>query len=392
MHQTETAITESPHGQEIHKIFGLHGLLQEEAAKRKEPDACEAYLCLALCAFETYASGLCIDSVTIKSAKKLHCINRNYYHAFAAVENEVIVHRIAEGRGPMRIDVSLAESFCRISRRKIQRAIALGAVRLHGRRVEADEIVHGGESLEILWPQEEVGAPAAEARRGKIEIIYEDEWLIAVDKPAGEVVHPAKNFYGQSTVEAVLDYCNGKLSNCGEVHRPGVVHRLDKDTTGVLLFAKTNEAHADLARQFASRSIDKVYDAVAHGIPPKLSGVIGGSIGRDCRRRTRMAVVQNGGRDSLTEWKAVPCHQRNFSHFTAMPHSGRMHQIRVHLSSIGHPILGDTLYGCPPTAVQVGRIMLHAGSLTFTHPRSGSRLTVNAQMAEDMAALLRGKL
>ena len=303
-----------------------------------------------------------------------------------------IIHRIAmDDRAPARLDVALARNFPALSRRKIQRAIALGAVRMDGKPLEADELICGGEVLEISWPEEASceSSVVAEARQGKLKIIYEDALLIAVDKAAGEVVHPAENFSGPSTVEAVLNHCGGRLSSCGGGHRPGVVHRLDRDTTGVLLFAKNNGAHRNLVEQFASRSIVKIYDALTHGISRVYSGIVDGSIARDCRRRTRMAVVAKGGREAATEWSATTYAEKKFSHFIAKPREGRMHQIRVHLSSIGHPILGDWRYGCPKTAVEVDRIMLHARSITFSHPASGDLLTLEAQMAEDMAAILR---
>ncbi|MDR2667888.1 MAG: RluA family pseudouridine synthase [Puniceicoccales bacterium] len=299
------------------------------------------------------------------------------------------IYRIDVDGGPARLDVALAKNFPMYSRSKIQRTIALGAVSIGGRILDADEIVRGGEILEIFWPEslceEQI---TAEARPGKLKVIYEDEWLIAVDKPAGEVVHPAENFSGFATVEAVLNHCGGKLSSCGESHRPGVVHRLDRDTTGVLLFAKTNAAHVSLAEQFASRSVVKIYEALSHGIPRKFSGIVTGSIARDRRNRTRMAVVAGGGRDAATEWSAIAHGERNFSHFTARPHGGRMHQIRVHLASIGHPILGDLRYGCPRTALHVDRIMLHARSITFRHPALGTVLTLEAPLADDMVDVL----
>ncbi|MDR1435707.1 MAG: RluA family pseudouridine synthase [Puniceicoccales bacterium] len=289
----------------------------------------------------------------------------------------------------MRIDLFLARNFPNRSRRTIQSAISAGSVFIGDRRAESDFSVRGGEVLRIAWQGQKCGGNFKETkqREGDLRILYEDDHVIGVYKRAGEVVHPAENFYGPSTVSAVLRHCGGKLSTCGEGHRPGVVHRLDRDTTGVLLFAKTNSAHESLAGQFFSRAVRKGYEALACGTLRKLSGIVRGAIGRDKRRRTRMAIVQ-GGRDAETAWSAKSIPGKAFSHFMINPRSGRMHQIRVHMASIGHPVLGDWTYGCPPLPFHVERTMLHAKYIVFSHPQSGLSIRVEAPLADDMADLL----
>jgi 23S rRNA pseudouridine1911/1915/1917 synthase len=215
-------------------------------------------------------------------------------------------------------------------------------------------------------------------------ILYEDDQLVAINKPAGEIVHSTARSSGPTLAGALLAHTGGVLSRCGEVQRPGVVHRLDRDTTGVLLFAKTDEAHRALSEQFENRSVKKVYEALAHGIAGRLFGTAAGPIGRDPRRRSRRTVLRKGGREARTDWEAVPYEDQNFTHFTLRPRSGRTHQIRVHLAAMGHPILGDGFYGCPRREPPVPRVLLHARSLAFTHPIAGRRVVLEAPLPADM--------
>jgi 23S rRNA pseudouridine1911/1915/1917 synthase len=222
-----------------------------------------------------------------------------------------------------------------------------------------------------------------------LRILYEDEEVIAIDKPAGAIVQPDLR-PGPTLAGAVLAHTAGALSLRGGAERPGVVHRLDRDTTGVLLFAKTDLAHRSLSEQFKNRSVEKVYVALAHGVAGRPAGSAMGAIGRDPHRRTRMAVLRRGGREARTDWRAVPHGERNFTQFTLRPRSGRTHQIRVHLSALGHPVLGDVLYGCPRREPPVPRILLHAGSIAFTHPASGQRISLESPLPADMASWLSG--
>jgi 23S rRNA pseudouridine1911/1915/1917 synthase len=309
--------------------------------------------------------------------------------AAAMGEEEVFTHHVPPEQARMRVDVALTQSFPQKSRAKIQRAIGGGGVRSGGRPLRAGERLRGGELLEIFWGPEPPRLAPPEPRTADLDLIYEDECIVAVAKPAGVIVHGAENSVGESLVEVLLAHTAGALSRCGDPLRPGVVHRLDRDTTGVLLFAKTDAAHRALAEQFALRSVQKTYEALAHAVPSRLSGTASGAIGRDPRRRTRMAVVPRGGRAASTGWRAVPCREKNFTHFTLHPQGGRTHQIRVHLSAMGHPILGDSLYGCPPHAVQAPRVMLHARILSILHPLSRCPLSLKAPLPIDMAQLLR---
>jgi 23S rRNA pseudouridine1911/1915/1917 synthase len=301
--------------------------------------------------------------------------------------SEKIAYAVPEGQAGLRLDVALAQSFPEFSRTLLQRAIGAGAVRLGGRPLLARERLRSGDLLEISFPEKPAPAEPTPCPMA-LRILYEDDQLVAIDKPAGEIVHPVAARSGPSLTGALLAHTGGALSHCGEAYRPGVVHRLDRDSTGVLLFAKTDDAHRALAQQFEKRSVKKIYEALAHGIAARPAGTATGSVGRDPHRRTRRTVLRLGGKEARTDWEAFPCGEQNFTHFILRPRSGRTHQIRVHLAAMGHPILGDGFYGCPDREPPVPRVLLHARLLAFVHPTSGLRIAIEAPLPEDMASLL----
>jgi 23S rRNA pseudouridine1911/1915/1917 synthase len=290
-----------------------------------------------------------------------------------------------------RADKVLAAAFPEHSRVAFQRAFAAGLVWLRGRVVERSQTVVGGDVLEFSWPETTPAelVPAAIA----LAVLFEDEHLLAVDKAAGMVVHPGAGTGGDTLVHALLAHCRGGLSGIGGVERPGIVHRLDKDTTGVVIAAKTDAAHRGLSAQFADRSLQKEYLALVGGAPALLSGSIVKAIGRNPRQRHKMAVVEAaaGGRDARTDWTVV----ERFGPFATLVrcriYTGRTHQIRVHFKSLGHSLLGDATYGwkAHPDLPLPHRVMLHAEHLVLTHPITGAPLDLRAPVPEDFKALMR---
>ena len=217
-----------------------------------------------------------------------------------------------------------------------------------------------------------------------LRIIYEDEDLLVVDKPAGMTVHPAPGQTRHTLVNALLAHCRD-LSGVGGVLRPGIVHRLDKDTSGLLLVAKNDRAHADLSRQLKERAVEKGYLALVRGRMEQAEGVIEGAIGRDPRNRKRMAIVE-GGRPARTAYR-VREYLDGMTLVEVAPSTGRTHQIRVHFAAAGHPIVGDALYGKP--SALVGRQFLHAYRLAFRHPRDGRHVAFESPLPPDLEEALR---
>ena len=283
-----------------------------------------------------------------------------------------------------------------LSRERIKALIAEGAVTLDGRILSSASAKAQGEAQFVIA----VSAPApAEARPQDIplDIVFEDEHLIVIDKPAGMVVHPAAGNPDGTLVNALLYHCAGQLSGIGGVARPGIVHRIDKDTSGLLVAAKSDVAHEGLARQFADHSIDRAYRAVVKGHPMPPSGTIEGRIGRSSKDRKKMAVLDDGdsrGKHAVTHFCMLePLHGAALVECTL--ETGRTHQIRVHMSSIGHALLGDPVYGRPDSRfrpilnrLSFHRQALHAALLGFIHPVSNERLQFSSEIPRDMAELI----
>jgi 23S rRNA pseudouridine1911/1915/1917 synthase len=240
-----------------------------------------------------------------------------------------------------------------------------------------------------------------EAESIPFPILYEDADLLVLDKPAGLVVHPAPGNESGTLVNALLAHCGADLPGIGGEKRPGIVHRLDKDTSGVMVVAKTEQALAALSAAFAARDLDRAYLALCWGLPNPATGEIEGAIGRDPRERKRMAVVTRGGRAALTRYRTLGHHDAAVALLDVRLATGRTHQIRVHLASIGHPVVGDPVYLRRIPAVARGlddatrrilldfpRQALHAAELGFAHPRTGRMLSFRTPPPADMQALL----
>ncbi|MBS0631096.1 MAG: RluA family pseudouridine synthase, partial [Verrucomicrobia bacterium] len=224
-----------------------------------------------------------------------------------------------------------------------------------------------------------------------LEVIFEDKHLLAVNKTAGMIVHPGAGTGEDTLVHALLAHCEGTLSGVGGVERPGIVHRLDRETSGIILVAKTDKAHRGLAEQFSERALQKEYLALVVGVPELMSGSLKKPIGRNKQQRHKMAVVETeqGGKDAHTDWEVVEKFGKTAALVRCLIHTGRTHQIRVHLKSLGHIVMGDEVYGFKPMRelkVQPPRVMLHAEHLIFTHPITGKTIDLRAPLPEDFKA------
>jgi 23S rRNA pseudouridine1911/1915/1917 synthase len=289
-----------------------------------------------------------------------------------------------------RADKVLARAFPEHSRSALQRAFAAGLVRREGKVVRQSEDVRAGETLEFALPEVEPAILRPMAIH--LEVLVEDAHLLAINKPPGMVVHPGAGTGENTLVHALLAHCRGGLSGIGGVERPGIVHRLDKETSGVIIAAKTDAAHRGLAAQFAGRTVIKEYVALVVGAPALLGGGIKQPIGRHPRQRHRMAVLseERGGRAADTDWVVVERFGRHASLLRCTLHTGRTHQIRVHLRSIGHSLLGDAAYGWKPDPKLPvpPRVMLHAEHLALTHPISGKLIDLRAPLPADFNILM----
>jgi 23S rRNA pseudouridine1911/1915/1917 synthase len=288
--------------------------------------------------------------------------------------------------GRERADKYLVRVFPELSRAGIQRAFDAGLVRRGGVALAKNAKVAEGEELEFSQP--EVIPLSMLPVSLPLEIVFEDEHLLAINKESGMVVHPGAGTDENTLVHALLAHCRGQLSGIGGVERPGIVHRLDRETSGLILVAKSDQAHRGLAELFARRDLEKEYLALVAGAPELLSGTVQKPIGRHQVHRHKMAVVEDEtkGRHARTDWELVERYDKAYSLLRCQIHTGRTHQIRVHLSSIRHPLLGDSTYGYrldPRLSVPPSRTMLHASRLKLQHPITGQRLELSAPIPPD---------
>ncbi|NNG02821.1 MAG: RluA family pseudouridine synthase [Inquilinus sp.] len=309
-------------------------------------------------------------------------------------------HRVAAGlaQSGERLDRLLAAALPEVSRSRVQALIAAGHVSSGGRTIgDASARVKPGQTFDIIIPEPAPAEPLAQAI--DLAIVYEDDDLLVVDKPAGLVVHPAPGNPDKTLVNALLAHCAGRLSGIGGVQRPGIVHRLDKDTSGLMVVAKTDIAHAGLSAQFADRTLSRTYLAVVDGVPAKAAGEIDAPIGRSPRNRKKMAVVRRGGKPALTRYRVVRRlggERRSAASLVECTlATGRTHQIRVHLASIGHPVIGDPLYRGRRADLpedhpsrRFPRQALHAAALRFVHPRDGEPRRFASDLPADMTVLI----
>ena len=311
---------------------------------------------------------------------------------------------VAAGQAGERLDRALANAFADLSRTRIRGLIDAGLVRVNGRPVtQASLRLKGGETLDITVPP--LTEPVPEAQAMPLAIVYEDGDLLVINKPAGLVVHPAKGRADGTLVNALLAHCGDSLSGIGGVRRPGIVHRIDKDTSGLIVVAKNDLAHAGLSAQFEAHTVDRAYEAVVWGAPYPRTGTVTGNIARDPANRLRMTVVRPGrGKPAVTHYRVLQTFDTIASHIASHVEcrleTGRTHQIRVHLGSIGHPLLGDPVYGRNPPkvggvapevteaiAVLKGQA-LHARRIGFQHPRTAETLVFEGELPSEIKQLL----
>jgi 23S rRNA pseudouridine1911/1915/1917 synthase len=291
-----------------------------------------------------------------------------------------------------RLDRWLHTRFPQTSRGTFQRLIAGGHLLVDGRPVKPTHVPRAGQILTIRWPAPTPALAEPEAR--PIEVLFEDDCLLVLNKPPNWAVHPSAGHESGTVVNALLHHCAGRLSGIGGVARPGIVHRLDKDTSGCLLVAKDDAAHLSLSAQFAGRQVEKVYLAIVCGAPVPEQGEIHAAIARHPTHRKRMAVTDGSGRGAWTSYR-VRERLRGSSLVEATLHTGRTHQLRVHLKHIGCPIVGDATYGNRQnhrlhleTGATAARQMLHAWRLGFSHPRTGRPTRVEAPWPNDFRFML----
>ena len=284
-----------------------------------------------------------------------------------------------------RLDKWLTTAVSGLSRSYIQKCIKEGQVSVNDKPAKAGYRLRVDDEVSFLIP--EAAEPAIVAEDIPLAVLYEDEDVLVVDKPKGMVVHPAPGHYSGTLVNAVLWHCKGQLSGINGVLRPGIVHRIDRDTTGSLIVCKTDLAHRAIAIQLKEHSLNRTYRAVVHGVLEADEGTINAPIGRDERDRKRMAVNEKNGKEAVTHYKVL----ERFGEHTYIEcrlETGRTHQIRVHMTSIGHPLLGDEVYGTRKTPYHLEGQTLHAHRLGFMHPVSGSYVEVEAPLPAYFVRLL----
>jgi len=302
--------------------------------------------------------------------------------------------RLEPAHAGWRLDRALAAAVPALSRERLKALIRSGAVETGGRQLRDPATkVRGEEALRVAVPEPR---PAHnEAQDIPLTIVFEDEHLLVVEKPAGLVVHPAAGNLDGTLVNALLHHCGGSLSGIGGVARPGIVHRIDKDTSGLLVVAKTDVAHEGLAKQFAAHSIDRRYLAIVGGVPKASKGTIDAPLARSTANRKKIAIVEaSRGKRAVTHWRRLTMLQ-DAALVECRLETGRTHQIRVHLASIGHPLIGDPVYSRSGKTqakllnkLQFRRQALHAAELGFTHPVTKHRLSFSSPMPPDMQELL----
>lgn len=301
-----------------------------------------------------------------------------------------------------RLDKWLAARLPDLSRTRVKALIEEGLVMSAGQTIaDASHRVKPGQAFTVTVPPDAPAEPEPQAM--DLVVVYEDDDLIVVDKPPGLVVHPAPGSPDRTLVNALLAHCGESLSGIGGVRRPGIVHRIDKDTSGLMVAAKNDRAHAGLSAQFAAHALERAYKAVVWGLPVPREGTIEGAIGRSPHDRKKMAVVTSGGKHALTRYRVVrPYAGGAVSLVECRLATGRTHQIRVHMTSIGHPLVGDQTYGRPRAARTRGlppeardrlasfpRQALHAYLLGFSHPSSGEHMIFESPMPSDINLLLK---
>lgn len=323
----------------------------------------------------------------------------------AGAEGDVLVFTVPSGSEGQRLDKALAGLAEELSRSQVKALVLAGNLKIDGVPcADVSFAVRAGMRLELVCPPPE--ASSVEPEDIPLAIVFEDEHLLVINKPAGLVVHPGAGNWRHTLVNALLFHCGDQLSGIGGVVRPGIVHRLDKDTSGLMVAAKTDKAHKGLAAQLEDRSLSRTYFALVLGVPVPAIGDVELAIGRHRTNRQKMAVVSSGGRHAHTHYRVREQIAGEFALVECALRTGRTHQIRVHMAAIKHPLVGDPLYGPQRTALKAAlnrakfdavrcerflgfpRQALHAAKIGFVHPVTGEDLAFEVPPPDDMAALL----
>ena len=285
----------------------------------------------------------------------------------------------------VRLDVFLSEQLESLSRSAAQKLLEAGAVTLNGKPLRKQDKTVAGAAYAVELP--ELKEISIEPRNLPLDIVYEDADVLVLNKPKGVVVHPAPGHWDDTLVNALMYHCRDSLSGINGELRPGIVHRIDKDTSGLLIVAKNDFAHQALAAQLQDHSLSRTYEAVVKGGFKEDEGTVDAPIGRHLADRKKMAVTEKNSRSAVTHWRVL----ERFGQYTLVEchlETGRTHQIRVHMAHIHHPILGDTVYGSPKPELGQDSQCLHAKALTFRHPRTGEPVTVSCPRPAYLEVLL----
>ncbi len=321
-------------------------------------------------------------------------------------EREIQEFDIADTWAGQRVDKVLSGLCPSYSRARIQGILAAGGVFLNGVLLEqASQKVRAGDHIRMVLPALVEATPAPE--NIPLNVVYEDSDLLVINKPAGLVVHPGAGNHTGTLVNALLYHCAGALSGIGGVLRPGIVHRLDKETSGLMVVAKTDQAHQGLSAQLEDRSLSRIYEALVLHVPTPLKGLVDKAIGRDPRNRLKMAINGQGAREARTHYHVQEIYKNALARVLCQLETGRTHQIRVHMASIKHPLIGDPVYGAQPTAVgsalkkagfspetveaclKFPRQALHARDIAFIHPVRGDPVVFVSPLPVDLYNLLK---
>ena len=289
-----------------------------------------------------------------------------------------IVITVPEEADGARADKFLAEAIDHLTRSALQKLISAGNVEIDGKVIAKSRVLKEGEDISVLIP--DAVSLDVEAENIPLNIYYEDDDLLVVYKPKGMVVHPAPGNHNGTLVNALLWHCKDSLSGINGVLRPGIVHRIDKDTSGLLLVAKNDFAHVHLAEQIKKHSLNRIYQTIVYGVNMDDEGDVDAPIGRSTKDRKKMAIVE-GGRTAQTHYSVVKRYS-GFTHVQCKLKTGRTHQIRVHMAYIGHPVAGDAVYGPKNVITQLNGQCLHAGTIGFIHPRTGEYMEFTAPLPE----------
>lgn len=283
-----------------------------------------------------------------------------------------------ESDAGLRLDKCIAVNHPEVSRSYVQKLIESGGAWINGNTGRCKDFIKAGDEIKVLIPEPE--GLEVEAENIPLDIVYEDDDVILVNKPKGLVVHPAAGHYTGTLVNGLLYHCKGSLSGINGILRPGIVHRIDKDTTGIIIACKNDAAHRSLAEQFKEHTITRRYNALVYGSFKETEGRIESFICRNPEERMKMMVSESKGKHAITNYTVLEQFGNKYAHIVCQLETGRTHQIRVHMSHIGHPLLGDTIYGPKKDSFQLTGQTLHAGVLGFIHPSTGEYMEFSSEV------------